>query len=227
MTSKNDYSSWDKEDLIKRINFLEKRKKYGLVWDEEREPEEVVTECQNNLPILKEIPNNNISTDDNAVNHILIEGDNYHALSVLNYTHEKSIDVIYIDPPFNTGAEDWKYNNKYIDRNDCYRHSKWLSLMHKRLQLAKRLLTRKGFLICAIDANELFNVGLLLDELFGESNRVGLVTVIHNPKGRNLAKYFSENSEFMLVYARDINHAIFNDVAIDEDKQASFDLNDE
>ena len=165
---KTDYSTWRKEDLIKKIKALERRKKYGLVWDSEREPEKVVVDCQNMLPVLKAIKENEIYSGKHDITHILIEGDNYNALSVLNYTHEKAIDVIYIDPPFNTGAKDWKYNNKYVDANDCYRHSRWIALMHKRLQLAKKLLTKKGFLICAIDANELFNIGLLLDELFGE-----------------------------------------------------------
>jgi adenine-specific DNA-methyltransferase len=223
---KNDYSSWSKEDLIKKINALEKRRKYGLVWDLEREPEKVILDCQKELPVLKEISKNQIQASKDDITHILIEGDNYHALSVLNYTHEKAIDVIYIDPPFNTGARDWKYNNNYIDSNDAFRHSKWLSFMKDRLVLAKRLLTRSGLLICAIDANEIFSLGLLLDEIFGESNRVGLVTVIHNPKGRNLSKYFSENSEFMLIYAKDISCAVFNDVVIDEDKLATFDLSD-
>jgi len=227
VASRTDYSSWSREDLIKKVNALEKRKKYGLVWDSVREPEKVVLDCQNELPVLKEIPKNNIQCGKDQITHILIEGDNYHSLSVLNYTHEKCIDLIYIDPPFNTGASDWKYNNNYIDANDAFRHSKWLSFMKNRLILAKRLLTTRGFLICAIDANELFSLGLLLDEIFGESNRVGLVTVIHNPKGRNLSKYFSENSEFMMVYAKDISSALFNDVVIDEDKQATFDLNDD
>ena len=154
MTSRNDYSYWEKEDLIKKIKALERRKKYGLVWDTEREPEKVVLDCQTQLPVLKEIKANEISSGNSDITHILIEGDNYHALSVLNYTHEKSIDVIYIDPPFNTGARDWKYNNNYIDANDAFRHSKWLSFMKHRLVLAKRLLTKRGFLICAIDVNE-------------------------------------------------------------------------
>jgi len=110
LTSRNDYSIWEKEDLITKIKALEKRKKYGLVWDAAREPEKVVLDCQEELPVLKEIKENEIHTHKDDVTHILIEGDNYHALSVLNYTHEKAVDLIYIDPPFNTGAKDWKYN---------------------------------------------------------------------------------------------------------------------
>ena len=184
MTPQIDYTGWEKEDLINKIKSLEKHKEFGLAWDTDREPEKVVLDCQTNLPVLREKKNNEIISK-KGVTHFLIEGDNYHALSVLNYTHEKAIDVIYIDPPFNTGARDWKYNNNFTDSSDAFRHSKWLSFMKNRLELAKRLLTEQGFLICAIDANELFTLGLLLDRIFGESNRVGLVTVIHNPKGRN------------------------------------------
>ena len=222
---KKDYFGWAKEDLIREIKKLEKRKKYGVVWEDT--PEEVAELCKANLPVLVEDKDKAILTDAQKPINILIEGDNYHALSVLNYTHKGKIDIIYIDPPFNTGATNWKYNNDYVERDDQWRHSKWLSFMHKRLILAKKLLSKKGFLICAIDANELFSLGLLLDEIFGERNRVGLVTVEHNPKGRNLSKFFSENSEFMLVFSKDISSARFNDVVIDEDKRATFNLSDD
>jgi len=220
-----DYSDWPKSELIKEIKKLKKRKKYGIVWEEK--PEKVAELCKEKLPVLEEDKSKEIKTDKNKPINVLIEGDNYHALSVLNYTHKGKIDVIYIDPPYNTGARTWKYNNDYVEKEDTWRHSKWLSFMEKRLKLTKKLLTNKGFLICAIDANELFSLGLLLDEIYGEQNRVGLVTVIHNPKGRNLSKFFSENSEFMLVYAKNISLANLNDVVIDEEKQASFNMKDE
>jgi len=112
----------------------------------------------------------------------LIEGDNYHALSVLNYTHAGKIDVIYIDPPYNTGAKDWKYNNDYVDINDTYRHSKWLSMMYNRLVLAKQLLKDNGVLICAIDENEHSHLGVLLQDLFIDKE-VHSITIVHNPRG--------------------------------------------
>ena len=102
------YESLSKEELIKIVEKQEKElksKKYGLVWDSEREPEQVVLDCENNLPILKRVKTKEIKTNDEADN-ILIEGDNYHALSVLNYTHKGKIDVIYIDPPYNLGKKD-------------------------------------------------------------------------------------------------------------------------
>ncbi|PIO03749.1 hypothetical protein COT57_00365, partial [Candidatus Micrarchaeota archaeon CG09_land_8_20_14_0_10_55_25] len=223
--ARSNYTEWTKEDLIDEIKKHQKRKKYGLVWEDK--PEQVALSCNEKLPILAEDNAKEIVADKEKPTHILIEGDNYHALSVLNYTHKGKIDVVYIDPPYNTGNKSWKYNNDYVEKDDLWRHSKWISFMYKRLILTKKLLSEKGFLICAIDANELFSIGLLLDEIFGEDNRVGLVTVIHNPKGRNLSKFFSENSEFMLVYAKDISKASFNDVVIDEDKQATFNLSDE
>ena len=86
--------------------------------------------------------------------HTLIEADNYHALQLLEYLYAGKVDCIYIDPPYNTGARDWKYNNDYVDLADSYRHSKWLSMMEVRLSIAKKLLTPKGVIICAIDENE-------------------------------------------------------------------------
>lgn len=158
--------------------------------------------------------------------HTLIEADNYHALQLLEYLYAGKVDCIYIDPPYNTRAKDWKYNNDYVDENDEFRHSKWLSMMDKRLKLAKKLLAETGFLILAIDAYELYTIGLLLDEIFGEHNRLGLVTVQHNPKGRNFTKWFSANSEYMLVYAKNSSVASFNEIAIDEEVKATFCLQD-
>ena len=182
MAKKSKYSDWPKEDLIKRIAALERRKKYGLVWDEERTKEKFEADAEGKLPVLKEVKSKEIKADSAKPTHILIEGDNFHALSVLAYTHEKAIDVIYIDPPYNTGARDWKYNNNYVDINDAYRHSKWLSMMSNRLKVAKRLLKRDGVLICAIDENERDRLGLLLEDTFKE-HELHCITIVHNPRG--------------------------------------------
>src|SRR3989338_7288206 len=170
------------EKLKRQVKTLKSRKKYGLVWEDEKEPEQIILDCQIKIPILKEVKNKEIITDKNKPQNILIEGDNYHSLSVLNYTHKKKIDVIYIDPPYNTGAKDWKYNNNYVDINDLYRHSKWLSMMSKRLWLAKNLLKEEGVLICAIDDNEVNHLGVLLEEIF-KDYEIHCVTIIHNPRG--------------------------------------------
>ncbi len=178
--AKKDYTNWDRKDLIKEIEQLRKRKKYGIVWEDKLE--NVVEQCKTELPILEEVRNKEIIRDKNKSLNLLIEGDNYHALSVLNYTHKGKIDVIYIDPPYNTGARDWKYNNDYVDENDKWRHSKWLSMMNNRLKIAKNLLKKDGVLICMIDKWEDATLQLLLTEIF-PGHELATVVVEHNPKG--------------------------------------------
>jgi len=195
--AKKDYTNWDRKDLVNEIEQLRKRKKYGLVWEDK--PEDVVEQCKNELPILEEVKDKEISTDPDKPTNLLIEGDNYHALSVLNYTHKGKIDVIYIDPPYNTGAKDWKYNNHYVDENDTYRHSKWISMMNNRLKIAKNLLKKDGVLICTIDKNENATLLLLLEEIF-PNHDITSVVIEHNPKGlpsRNFS-YSHEYAHFVI-----------------------------
>ena len=112
------------------INLVNTKKKYGLVWEDKRE--DVEEQLRNNLPVLKEVKDKAIINGEDNPNHILIEGDNLHALTALTFTHEGKIDVIYIDPPYNTGNKDFKYNDTFVDKEDSYRNSKWLSFMDKR-----------------------------------------------------------------------------------------------
>ncbi len=202
--SADKYKHLSKDELLKIIEKQEKElktKKYGLLWDAERIPENVVMECAENLPILKRIDDKEIKTDHSDYN-ILIEGDNYHALTVLNYTHKEKIDVIYIDPPYNVGKKTWKYNNKYVEKDDGYRHSKWLNMMEKRLRIAKNLLKKDGVLIVAIDENEFANLDLLLKKIFG-NYKIDQVVVVHNPRGIQ-GKNFSYVHEYALfVYPND------------------------
>ena len=115
--------------------------------------------------------------------HTLIEADNYHALQLLEYLYAGKVDCIYIDPPYNTGAKDWKYNNDYVDGADEYRHSKWLSFMQKRLKIAKKLLNPKdSVLIITIDEKEYLHLGCMLEELFPDA-RIQMISAIINPKG--------------------------------------------
>ncbi len=225
--AKKDYSNLTKDQLLEVIDKLEGKKKYGLVWDEERVPEKVVTDCQDKLPVLTEVKGKEITTDENEPTHILIEGDNYHALSVLNYTHKGKIDLIYIDPPYNTGAKDWKYNNDYVDKQDTFRHSKWLTMINHRLQLARELLKDDGIIVCAIDHNELFTLGVLMDEIFSEENRLGIVSVVHKPEGRNQEKFFGTSNEFALFYSKNKSLSKFNKIAIDEETAEKFTENDD
>src|SRR5208283_6052902 len=146
MTNKT-YKDYTREQLIAELKKLNKRKPYGLVWEEERTKEKFEADAEGKLPVLIEDKKREIKSNDNKPTHILIEGDNYHALSVLSYTHARSIDVIYIDPPYNTGKNDFIYNDKIVDKEDDYRNSKWLSFMYKRLRLAYNLLKDDGLLL--------------------------------------------------------------------------------
>lgn len=129
--------------------------------------------------------------------HTLIEADNYHALQLLEYLYAGKVDCIYIDPPYNTGAKDWKYNNDYVDGSDAYRHSKWLSMMEKRLELAKKLLNPdESVLIVTIDEKEYLHLGCLLEEMFPEANMQMISSVI-NPYGTQRLNEFSRNDEYI------------------------------
>ena len=194
ITSNSKYKDWSKNQLVSEIELLRKRKKYGLVWEDK--PEAVVELCKENLPVLTEDRDKEITTNEDEPINILIEGDNFHALSVLNYTHKGKIDVIYIDPPYNTGARDWKYNNNYVDINDGYRHSKWLSMMSNRLALVKKLLKRDGVLICTIDDNELASITSLLRDMGAKS--LGRAAICIKPEGRRQSSYLMEAHEYAL-----------------------------
>ncbi|KKU34496.1 MAG: Adenine specific DNA methylase Mod [Candidatus Beckwithbacteria bacterium GW2011_GWA1_46_30] len=188
------------KDLQKEIVALKseirrlKKNYLGLVFEDK--PEDIMTQCRENVPVLKEVKARRIISDDQNPNNLLIEGDNYHSLSVLNYTHKKNIDLIYIDPPYNTGANNWKYNNDYVDKEDEYRHSKWLSLIRHRLNLAKNLLKDDGVLICAIDDNEQAHISVLIESIFS-AHEQHAITIVHNPKGVQ-GKNFSYTHEYAI-----------------------------
>ncbi len=197
---KKDYSNWSKEELVRELKKVEKRKKYGIVWEDK--PEQVALLCKEKLPILAEDKDKEIVTDKEKPNHILIEGDNYHALSVLNYTHKGKIDLIYIDPPYNTGKKkEWSYNDHHVDKDDSYRHSKWLAFIEKRLKLARNLLSAKGIILISIDDNELAQLKMLCNEIFGEEN--WLETFVWNTEGNiDNQRKIRNNHEYVLTYAK-------------------------
>ena len=168
----NELEGLTNEEKSELLKLLRSQKKYGLVWEDK--PEEIETRLQDELPVLEEVKDRAIISDDaSAPNHILIEGDNLEALTALSYTHAGKIDVIYIDPPYNTGNKDFVYNDSFVDREDGYRHSKWLSFMNKRLKIAKGLLSDRGVIFISIDDNEQAQLKLLCDEIFGGDNFVG------------------------------------------------------
>lgn len=206
---------YTKEELIEQIKSLKKSKKFGLVWEDK--PEQVAIDCETKLPVLTEVTERAITKADNQPTNLIIEGDNYHSLSTLNYTHAGKIDVIYIDPPYNTGNKDFIYNDRYVDQEDGFKHSKWLSFMSKRLMLAKTLLSDEGVIFISIDDNEQSHLRLLCDDVFGAENFVNMVSVKTKQgagaSGGGEDKKLKKNIEYLLIYARAIDYApIFNTV---------------
>lgn len=157
--------------------------------------------------------------------HTLIEADNYHALQLLEYLYAEKVDCIYIDPPYNTGAKDWKYNNDYVDSSDAYRHSKWLSMMEKRLRIAKKLLNpNDSVLIVTIDEKEYLHLGCLLEELFPEAT-IQMVSSVINPKGAARHQQFGRTDEYLFFVQFGVSSPeplpLTNEWKISEDKRAS------
>ena len=183
---------------IRAFNEIENallEKKFGLVFEEHTEA--VDEKLKEYIPVLCADKTRKICKDPNLPYNFIIEGDNLQALYLLEKTHKGKVDCIYIDPPYNTGAKDWKYNNDYVDERDAYRHSKWLSMMKTRLLLAKRLLNPdNSVLICTIDEKEYLHLGCLLEELFPEARMQMISSVIH-PGGVAMDKMFYRSDEYL------------------------------
>jgi len=187
------------------IGLLREHKKYGLVWEDK--PEDVEERLRESLPVLREVQDKAILSDEpDAPNHILIEGDNLEALTALSYTHEGKIDVIYIDPPYNTGNGDFTYNDKIVDEEDDYRFSKWLTFMEKRIKIAKRLLSNTGVLYVSIDDYCQSQLKILCDNIFDSSsnpkNSNFITTLIWNKQHSQQQGLFKKYHEYVLVYAK-------------------------
>lgn len=225
-------NSNDRANLIKRVNTLEgltdkersallgllrENKTYGLVWEDK--PEVVEERLRDELPILTEVPERAIiSEDKDAPNHILIEGDNLEALATLAYTHEGKIDIIYIDPPYNTGNNDFIYNDSYVDKEDSYRHSKWLSFMSRRLRIAKKLLSDYGVIFISIDDNEQADLKILCDSIFMPSNFCGQFIWRKKSGGGQTDRYFVTEHEYILVYQA-TNKFCWKDIQIEKSRK--------
>lgn len=199
------YSDWSREDLVKELIKIENSTKYGIVWQDKAE--KVAELCKEKLPILKEVQDKGVEADKLKPTNIFIEGDNYHALSVLNYTHKEAIDVIFIDPPYNTGNKDFTYNDNYVDDEDPYKHSKWLSFMEKRLKLAKNLLKRSGLIFITIDDHEFAQLKLLCDKIFMENNFVADF-IWNSTKSVTNPALVSVSHTYILAYAK--NKSIYD-----------------
>ena len=205
------------EEKASLVELLRSQKKYGLVWEDK--PEEIETRLVDELPVLTEVPERAIvSESPDAPNHILIEGDNLEALTALAYTHEGKIDVIYIDPPYNTGNKDFVYNDSFVDREDGYRHSKWLSFMNKRLQIAKSLLSSGGVIFISIDDNEQAQLKLLCDEVFGAKNFVATLPTIMNLKGNQDEFGFAGTHEYTLIYCLSYDYCVIGQLPLEDEE---------
>ena len=183
---------------IAALNEIEnalREKKYGLVWEEHSEAvDEMLKE---NIPVLVADDERRLCRDPEMPWNFIIEGDNLQALYLLEKTHRGKVDCIYIDPPYNSGATDWKYNNNYVAKDDEYRHSKWLSMMKVRLVLAKRLLNPKdSVLIITIDEKEYLHLGCLIEELYPEA-RIQMVSSVINPAGAVRQGEFARTNEYI------------------------------
>ena len=202
----------------------EDEKRNEIFWNETLAPDEIDVLLEPKvLTSFKKHDKNSeyeidsISFDDN----LIIKGNNLLVLHCLKQRFANKIKLIYIDPPYNTGgdANIFTYNNSF-------NHSTWLTFMKNRLEVSREMLRKDGFIAIAIDQNELFYLGILADEIFGRENHLGTITVVNNPMGRNQAKYFSTVNDFMLVYAKNRDFAVFNDVVLLETDRNSFDLED-
>lgn len=197
----------DDDETLQALDEIETElnsKKYGLVW--EKHEEEVDRMMQDNIPVFTEVKEREIkATDENAYN-FLLEGDNLHSLKLLEKTHAGKIDVIYIDPPYNTGNNDFIYDDNYIGSDDGYRHSKWISFMNERLKIAKQLLSKQGFIFISIDDNELSQLKILCDEIFDEKKFLSIITVetslgIFGPKAKHVRKSIIKNKDYLVCYS--------------------------
>jgi adenine-specific DNA-methyltransferase len=221
-------NKFSKPQLIELIKELQKKQEYGLVWDDETIHEKVVSDCLNNQPLIKEIKSKNIIGDKKAHHHLLIEGDNFHALTVLKETHKSCIDLIYIDPPYNTGKKnDFMYNDHFVDADDKYRHSKWLSFMYKRLQLAKDLLKNTGAIFISIDDNEIAQLKLLCNRIFGEENFVAQFIRKNKTGAGHDSGQIAVEFDYMLCFAKQKSKLIFQKETLDVENDEKYKLADE
>lgn len=213
-------------NLLSYLSELEKDvngKKYGLVFEEHREAIDEVLDTH--TPVLTE--NKDLFIDNGGQMNFLIEGDNLASLKLLEKTHKSRIQLIYIDPPYNTGNKDFTYDDNKIDVFDEFRHSKWLSFMKTRLEIAKRLLSPQGVIFMSIDDNEMATLKNLCDSIFGERNFIANIIIKSNPRGSQSTREIASVHEYILVYAKDILSAGIIGHKLTNDMQSEYSFSDE
>ena len=197
------------EQTLTNLSMIENeltKKKYGLIWEEHEE--RVDKELETQIPTFEDVNEKEIISNPDDKFNFLLEGDNLHSLYLLEKTHKEKIDLIIIDPPYNTGSNDFMYGDKYLNNEDEFKHSKWLSFMNKRLSIAKKLLKNDGLIFINIDDNELSQLKLLCDDIFGEENFVNCICVkMSEATGVKMAhceKRLPKIKEYVLLYKK--NH---------------------
>lgn len=195
----------DDDDMLIALGEIESEltsKKYGLVWEQHEEAVDVM--MRDNIPVFTEVPEREITAAPGQGYNFILEGDNLHSLRLLEKTHKGKIDVIYIDPPYNTGGNDFTYDDQYVDGNDAYRHSKWISFMAVRLRSMRELLSKTGVIFINIGEQEVASLKLLCDEIFGEDNGITIFSRQMKSGGAK-GKFYTPNIDYILAYARNIS----------------------
>ena len=191
------------DDSLMAINSIEREltaKKYGLIWEEHQE--EVDKKMETHIPVFSEVPEYEVMEDEhNTTFNFLLEGDNLHSLNLLEKTNRGKVNIIYIDPPYNTGNKDFVYNDEFVGREDSFRHSTWLSFMSERLRIAYKLLSKDGVIFVSIDDNEQAQLKLLMDEIFSEDNFIMCMPRITKKSGKTTSAY-AKNHDYILVYTK-------------------------
>lgn len=220
---------------VDRLNAQLKEKRFGLTWIDV--PEAFEKESENSIPVLEEVPELAIHNDDGKPTHILIEGDNYHALTCLNYTHKGKVDAMYFDPPYNTGGDGFTYKDKrfleeypdgvLIPKNNPVRHSSWLSFMRKRLVLSRELLKDNGVIFISIDENEVTYLTELCNQIFDSNNYIATLIWQKRKGGGNDSAYIAVDHEYILVYVKNKTEKIKWRVGYEGDYLKRYNLEDE
>lgn len=194
------------DDMLIAIHEIENalnEKKYGLVWEQHEEAVDV--KMQTHIPVFTEDEDREITAAPGKPYNFLLEGDNLHSLRLLEKTHRGKIDVIYIDPPYNTGnKDDFCYDDRYVDKDDSFRHSKWLSFMSERLKIMQNLLSKTGLILISIGEQELATLRMLCNEIFGEDNYITVFTRQMKSGGAK-GKFYTPSTDYVLAYAKNID----------------------
>ena len=198
----------DDDETLKNLSLIEyelTKKKYGLVWEEHEE--RVDLELKSQIPTFEEIQEREIIEGKENKFNFLLEGDNLHSLYLLEKTHKGKIDIIYIDPPYNTGNKDFVYDDDFVEYEDGFKHSKWISFIERRLVIAQRLLKKEGVIFISIDDKEQAQLKMLCDEIFGEENFIACMPRRTKSSGKTTNK-ISANHDYILVYEKSKNQSL-------------------